>query len=103
MTYHSSLPYSRPKRILSEMHIRNSTATTRPPGLFAESLLQRLCFVNNILNQCFSIMCLGMRKPCYLDYVFQVIRKMPQILQPTFQLFYEYMFLSFLLSPSLMA
>lgn len=48
-------------------------------------------------------MCLGMRKPCYLDYVFQVIRKMPQILQPTFQLFYEYMFLSFLLSPSLMA
>lgn len=84
MKYHSSLPYSRPKRKLSEVHIRNSTATTRPPGLFAECLLQRLCFASNILNQHFSIMYLHTRKLCYLDYVFQIVRQIPQILQPTF-------------------
>lgn len=83
MKHHSSLPYSKPKKILSEVHI-SSTATTRTPGLFAESLLQRFCFDSNILTQHFSIVCLGMRKLCYLDYVFQVIREISKILQPTF-------------------
>lgn len=35
MKFHSSLPYSRPKRILRETRTRNSRATTRPTGLFA--------------------------------------------------------------------
>lgn len=76
MKNHGSLSYSTPKKILCDGHCRNSTLITRPSSLFAECLLQWLCFDSDIFNHS-SIMYLGMRKLCSLGYVFSAYQEIP--------------------------